>query len=54
MWLQFDMVEEIQAKLQEVMMTFTQKDFKECFNLWQEYWDHYVNTLGDCTDYGFG
>jgi hypothetical protein len=43
----FDTVEEIQAKLQKVLNTLTQKDFQDSFRSWQKRWDRCVRSQGD-------
>jgi len=38
-------IEEIQAESQQVLNTLA--DFKECFQKWQNRWDHCIQVQGD-------
>jgi hypothetical protein len=46
-WRHFVSVEEIQAELQQVLNTLTPADFNECFQKWQNCWDHCKQTQSD-------
>jgi hypothetical protein len=35
----FDTIEEIQAELQRVLDTLTEKDFQDAFHKWRRQWD---------------
>jgi len=43
----FISVEEIQAESQQVQNTLTLADFNECFQKWQNHWDHCIQAQGD-------
>jgi hypothetical protein len=45
-WQCFVSIEEIQAESQ-VLNTLTQADFNECFQKWQNRWDHCKQAQGD-------
>jgi hypothetical protein len=45
LWLKgrrFISIEEIQAESQQVLNTLTSADFNECFQKWQNRWDHCI------------
>jgi hypothetical protein len=43
----FDTVEEIQAELQKLLNTLTQRDFQNSFRSWHKRWDRCVCSQGD-------
>ena len=43
----FVSTEEIQAESQQVLNTLTLTDFNECFQKWQNRWDHCIQSQGD-------
>jgi hypothetical protein len=43
----FDTIEEIQAELQRVLDTVTEKDFQEAFQKWRRRWDRCVHVGGN-------
>jgi hypothetical protein len=43
----YDGIEEIQAKLQNVMKMLTYNSFQNCFRLWKSCWNHCINVKGD-------
>ena len=54
---QFDTIEEIQAEMQKVLDTLTEKDFQEAFQKWRRQWDQCLRAggnyfEGDDTSYG--
>jgi hypothetical protein len=44
---QFDTNEEIQAELQTVLDTLTEKDFQEAFQKWRSQWDWCLHVGGN-------
>jgi hypothetical protein len=36
----FDTIQEIQAELQRLLDTLTEKDLQEAFKKWMKWWDH--------------
>jgi hypothetical protein len=44
---QFDNIEEIQAELQRVLDTLTEKDFHEVFQKWRRQWDRCPHAGGN-------
>jgi len=50
LWLKgrrFVSIEEIQAELQQVPDTLMPANFNECFQKWQNHWDHCIQTQDD-------
>ena len=50
LWLKgqrFVPIEEIQAESQQVLNTLTPADFSDCFQKWQNRWDHCVQAQSD-------
>jgi hypothetical protein len=45
--LQFDIIEEIQAELQTVLDTLTEKDFQEAFKKLRRWWDQCLHEGGN-------
>jgi predicted acetyltransferase len=43
----FDTIEEIQAELQRVLDTVTEKDFQEAFQKWRRQWDRCLHGGGN-------
>ena len=43
----FVSIGEIQAELQQVLNTVIPADFNECFQRWQNRWDHSMQAQGD-------
>jgi hypothetical protein len=43
----FDIIEEIQAELQRVLDTLTEKYFQEAFQKWRRLWDRCVDAGGN-------
>jgi hypothetical protein len=43
----FDTIEEIQAKLQRVLDTLTEKDFYEAFQKWKRWWNQCLHAGGN-------
>src|SRR5215475_14309547 len=43
----FDTIEEIQAELQRVLDTLTEKDFQEAFQKWRRRWDQCLHAGGN-------
>jgi hypothetical protein len=43
----FVSIEEAQAESQQILNTLTPVDFNECFQKWQNRWDHYMQAKGD-------
>jgi hypothetical protein len=50
----FDTIEEIQAELQRVLDTVTEKDFQEAFQKRRRRWDRCVHVGGNYLDGGGG
>jgi hypothetical protein len=46
-WWRFLSIEEIQAESQQALNTLTLADFNECFQKWQNLWDHCIQAQGD-------
>jgi hypothetical protein len=44
---QFDTIEEIQAELQTVLDTLTEKNFQEAFQKWRRWWDQSLHEGGN-------
>ena len=50
LWLKgrrFASIEEVQAESQQILNTLTPADFNECFQKWQNCWDHCTQAQGD-------
>ena len=43
----FVSIEEVRAKSQQVLNMLTLADFNECFQKWQNRWDHCIQAQGD-------
>jgi hypothetical protein len=43
----FDTIEEIQAELQRVLHTLTEKNFQETFQKWRRWWDLCLHAGGN-------
>jgi hypothetical protein len=43
----FVSIEEIQAKLKQVLNMLTPADFNGCFQKWQNRWNHCIQAQGD-------
>ena len=43
----FVSIEEIQAESQQVLNMVMPSDFNECFQKWQNRWDHCIQAQGD-------
>jgi len=43
----FISTEEIQAESQQILNTLRPADFNECFQKWQNRWDHCLQAQGD-------
>jgi hypothetical protein len=43
----FISIEENQAELQQVLNTLKPADFNECFQKWQNRWNHRIQAQGD-------
>jgi len=44
----FITIEGIQAKSQQVLNMVMPADFTECFQKWQNGWEHCIQAQGDC------
>jgi hypothetical protein len=42
----FNIIEEIQAESQEVIITLTLEDFQGCMESWKKCWDHCIHAQG--------
>jgi len=43
----FASIEKVQAESQQIPNTLTPADFSECFQKWQNCWDHCIQVQGD-------
>ena len=43
----FTSIEEVQEELQQILNMLTPADFNECFQKWQNRWDHCIQAQGD-------
>jgi hypothetical protein len=43
----FDTIEEIQAEMQKVLDTLTEKAFQEAFQKWRRWWDWCLHSGGN-------
>jgi hypothetical protein len=43
----FASIEEVQAESHQVLNTLTLADFNECFQKWQNPWNHCIQAQGD-------
>jgi len=43
----FTSIEEVQAESHQIPNTLTSADFYECFQKWQNCWDHCIQAQGD-------
>jgi len=43
----FASTEEVQAQSQQILNTLTPADFYECFQKWQNRWDHCIQAQGE-------
>jgi len=43
----FDTITEIQAEMQKVLNTLTEKDFQEAFQKWRRQWDQCQHSEGN-------